>query len=148
MTTEEKLNRIKEILAEKNGVEDSQEFGLSYSQTINYLNEIEMVLEGNHMKKFYIDSHISYCYPYDIEKATKHYGVLSEYIGKYYTRNEIDKIICELIAKRPYIENAMWLKLCVMWREGDIVGYHHVLTFRNYDCEKQSKGSLEIKYEK
>jgi hypothetical protein len=32
---------IKEILAEKSGTSDSQEFGLSYNQVINYLDEIE-----------------------------------------------------------------------------------------------------------
>lgn len=37
---------IKEILAEKNGVADSQEFGLNYSQAINYLDEIEAMLKG------------------------------------------------------------------------------------------------------
>ena len=46
MNDEEKINKIKEILTEKNGVADSQEFGLSYSQAINYLDEIEEVLKG------------------------------------------------------------------------------------------------------
>lgn len=46
MTSEEKINKIKEILAEKNGVSDSQEFGLSYGQAINYLEEIEELLKG------------------------------------------------------------------------------------------------------
>ena len=45
MTTEEKMNRIKEIFAEINGIADSQEFGLSYGQAINYLDEIEEVLK-------------------------------------------------------------------------------------------------------
>ena len=46
ITAEEKIKRIKEILAEKNGVADSQEFGLSYCQAINYLEEIEKLLKG------------------------------------------------------------------------------------------------------
>lgn len=41
----EKLNRVKEIIREKNGVADSQEFGLSYSQAINYLEEIEEIIK-------------------------------------------------------------------------------------------------------
>ena len=44
LTAEEKINKIKEILAEKNGVADSQEFGLSYGQISNYLELIEEVL--------------------------------------------------------------------------------------------------------
>ena len=42
----EQINKIKEILAEKNGIADSQEFGLSYCQAINYLEDIEQVLKG------------------------------------------------------------------------------------------------------
>lgn len=42
----DKINRIKEILLEKDGVADNQEFGLSYSQAINYLEEIEKVIKG------------------------------------------------------------------------------------------------------
>lgn len=45
MTTEEKINRIKEILSKKNGIADNQEFGLSYNQAINYLDEIEEVIK-------------------------------------------------------------------------------------------------------
>lgn len=45
MNEKEKIEKIKEILVEKNGIADSQEFGLSYSQAINYLEEIEEVLK-------------------------------------------------------------------------------------------------------
>jgi hypothetical protein len=100
------------------------------------------------MKKYFIDGFITYCYPYDIEKGTKDYGVLSKYIGKYFNRDEMDKIICELIMKHPYVENSMWLKLSVQWIEENITGYYHILNFRNDNYEKQSKASLEIKYEK
>jgi len=44
MTAEEKINRIKEILSEKNGVSDSQEFGLGYGQAISYLDQIEEIV--------------------------------------------------------------------------------------------------------
>ena len=37
---------IEAILKEKNGVADSQEFGLSYNQAINYLDKIEETLRG------------------------------------------------------------------------------------------------------
>lgn len=100
------------------------------------------------MKKYYIDNLITYCYPYKGSKSTKNYGVLSKYIGKYFNRSEMDKIICELIMKHPYIENSMFLELSGMWTEGNTTGYYHVLNFENDNCEKQNKGSLEIKYEK
>ena len=46
LTYEEKIDKIKAILATANGIADNQEFGLSYSQAINYLDEIEEVLKG------------------------------------------------------------------------------------------------------
>ena len=45
MTAEEKINKIKEILVEKNGISDNQEFGLTYCQAIDYLEEIEELLK-------------------------------------------------------------------------------------------------------
>lgn len=40
----DKLNKIKAILSEKNGVADSQEFGLHYGQILNYLEQTEEVI--------------------------------------------------------------------------------------------------------
>ena len=40
----EKLNKIKKIMTEKNGVADSQEFGLHYGQIRDYLEQIEEVI--------------------------------------------------------------------------------------------------------
>ena len=100
------------------------------------------------MKKYYIDDFITYCYPYEVSKSTKNYGVLTQYIGKTFNRNEIDKIICEMIMNHPYIEGSMDLKIRIMWEEEGIMGYYHSLDFTNDNDEKQNKGSLEIKYEK
>lgn len=44
MTAEEKLKEIKEVLSEKNGVSDNQEFGLSWGQLIDYLERIEEIV--------------------------------------------------------------------------------------------------------
>ena len=46
MTAEEKINKIKEVLREADGIADSQEFGLNYGQAINYLEEIKEILKG------------------------------------------------------------------------------------------------------
>lgn len=40
----EKLNKIRAILSEKNGVSDSQELGLNYGQVLDYLEQIEEVI--------------------------------------------------------------------------------------------------------
>lgn len=42
---EEKINRIKDVLKEADGIADSQEFGLSYSQAINCLEEIKSIIK-------------------------------------------------------------------------------------------------------
>lgn len=44
MTVEEKIEIIKNILDEKNGIADSQEYGLSYGQAIDYLEQIEEII--------------------------------------------------------------------------------------------------------
>ena len=41
----EKLDKIKKLSKEADGVADSQEFGLSYGQAINYLNEIKDIIK-------------------------------------------------------------------------------------------------------
>lgn len=46
MSNEEKINKIKEVLREADGISDSQEFGLSYGQAINYLEEIRDIIKG------------------------------------------------------------------------------------------------------
>ena len=45
LTAEEKIDKIKEILREADGVADNQEFGLSYGQAINYLEEIKDIIK-------------------------------------------------------------------------------------------------------
>lgn len=100
------------------------------------------------MKKYFIDDFITYCYPYEVSKKTENYGVLYKYIGKYFNRDEIDKIICELIMKHPYIENSMRLELSVKIKENNVISYYHILKFNNDNYKNQTKGNLEIKYEK
>ena len=100
------------------------------------------------MKKYYINNVISYCYPYDYSKRTKDYGVLQQYMGKKYNREEIDKIICELVIRHPYIENSMNLDISIMWENENAIGYYHILNFRNDNYGNQTKSDLIIKYEK
>lgn len=45
MDEKEKIEKIKEILREVDGIADSQEFGLSYGQAINYLEEIKEIIK-------------------------------------------------------------------------------------------------------
>jgi hypothetical protein len=43
---EDKINKVKDILLQRNGVADNQEFGLTYGQAINYLEQIEEIVKG------------------------------------------------------------------------------------------------------
>ena len=45
MNEKEKIEKIKEILREADGITDSQEFGLSYGQVINYLEKIKEIIK-------------------------------------------------------------------------------------------------------
>ena len=100
------------------------------------------------MKKYYVDKVVTYCYPYDIGRTTTDLGVLSEYADKHFNRTEMDRIICEMITRHPYIEGAMSVKISVCWREHNTRGYYHHLHFENDNCDKQKRGTTKIKYEK
>lgn len=105
------------------------------------------------MKKYYINPHITYCYPYDVTQyidKSEVFGVLEQYMYKVYTRDEIDKIICELIIKHPYIDHSMHIGINIMWMdERNVRGYYHILNFKNdkYDKQKRKINPI-IKYEK
>ena len=93
---------------------------------------------------FYIDEKsIRCCYPYEDEEKITSYGVLEKYIGRKYTREEIDQIIAELIMSHPYIEGSMRLHITIMRNRS----FYHILDFRNYDYGKQKRGNPEVKYE-
>lgn len=100
------------------------------------------------MKKYFIDRHMTYCYPYKTRQRVENYGVLAEYIGKYFSRDEMDKIICELIMRHPYIEHSMFLEISIMCGDESCSGYYHILSFRNDNDETQVCGDMAIKYEK
>lgn len=100
------------------------------------------------MKKYFIDNYITYCYPHEVKHIVKNYGVLSKYMGKQFDRDEADKIICELITRHPYIDNSMALEFRIMREDKNIEEFYQTVNIRNDNYKKQSKGNLEIKYEK
>ena len=42
--SEEKIERVRNVIKEVDGVANGQEYGLSYSQAINYLEEISSIM--------------------------------------------------------------------------------------------------------
>lgn len=96
------------------------------------------------MEEYYIDEKSIRCqYPYEADKRVTDYGVLTKYIGKKFSRKEMDKIIAEMIIKHPYIDNSKCLHIAVMRNRS----YYHILEFRNYKYENEVKGNTGIKYE-
>ena len=43
--SEEKIERVRNVLKEVDGVANGQEYGLNYSQAINYLEEISSIMK-------------------------------------------------------------------------------------------------------
>ena len=68
---------------------------------------------GVSVKKYYIEDSISYCFPYEISHklSSDNYGVLTQYVEKEFNRDEIDKIICEMVTRHPYVEKSKVLKM-------------------------------------
>lgn len=97
---------------------------------------------------FFIDEKsIRYCYPYECDKRTTSYGVLDQYVGNKYTREEMDKIIAEMMIRHPYVAGSMRLNLSIMrFHKG--LSFYHSLSFRNYSYLNQEVGNPEIEYEK
>ena len=101
------------------------------------------------MKQYYFDKFMEYCYPYETSRKVFYYGVFEDYIGKCFTRDEIDKIICELFTRHPYVSGAMDLKISILQTnsENNYIEYYHILTFKNDNFENQEKG-CKILFEK
>lgn len=99
-------------------------------------------------KRYYIKSG-SYCYPHQTSKPIKDWGVLEEYVGTHYTRDDMDKIICELILRHPYISGAMYIEVIIAWSDGKASGFYHDLRFRQEpsDYFHQAKDAV-VKFKK
>lgn len=96
------------------------------------------------MEKYYInEKSIRFHYPYETDKRVSDYGVLSEYIGKSFSRKEMDEIIAEMILRHPYVEGSRNLHLAVMRNQS----HYHLLEFHNYKYKAQTKGDGSVKYE-
>lgn len=97
-------------------------------------------------EEYYIEEKsIRYCYPCETDRriTEKDYGVLTNYIGKKFTREEMDQIVSEMVLRHPYVSNAMHLHLAVMRNRS----YYHILDFHNYDYKNQERGDVSIRYE-
>lgn len=104
--------------------------------------------EFNDEKEYYI-SHVNFIYPNEISQPVEkeNYGILAKYMGKYFDRTEMDKIICELITRHPYVKNAYMLEIETEWRMDSARGRYHNLQFDNDSFEEQRRTKPTVKYE-
>ena len=87
-------------------------------------------------------------YPNETSQRIENWGILETYIGKEYTRKEIDVIICEMIMKHPYIDGCKCIEINIEWiNERTSRGYYQMLKLTNDNYKKQDIYNNEIKYE-
>ncbi|AJD29048.1 hypothetical protein FDE98_15635 [Clostridium sporogenes] len=102
----------------------------------------------NDGRVFFIDN-ISYIFPYEVKKKIEKWGVLEEYKNKFFTLNQINSIIANLINGQVYINGSMELNITVCWKTNKIQGYHHCLAIKNYYYELENRDNeLNIKFRK
>lgn len=96
-------------------------------------------------KVFFFDlSRIRTLYPYQISEKVDGLGVLEQYRDKKYNLKEVNEIIADLIIKTPYIPNAMYLDVDVLfYDEEGVMNIHHSLTFHNHNFEDQERQEVQ-----
>ncbi len=58
---------------------------------------------------------------------------------KFFTLNQINSIIANLINGQVYINGSMELNITVCWKTNKIQGYHHCLAIKNYYYELENR---------
>lgn len=91
---------------------------------------------------YYIDcKNVKTIYPGETSKKVDDLGILKQYEDKKFTLREINQITAELIVKTPYVPGAMSVEFAIKRSTGH---FHHILTFKNYDYEKQTKEDSKV----
>lgn len=101
-------------------------------------------MESNKERIYFIDDNITYCYPCEVSKKITQYGKLEKYIGKKYTRKEINKVISKLINQIPYVPGSMYLKINVCTLSDDREEFYHTLNFKNFNYKEQERRNSSI----
>lgn len=92
--------------------------------------------------KYYKLTHISYCFPYETERFVdeKDFGVFKPYLHKKMTEKEADDLLCKIIKKHPFMEDAMFLKFHVSWIDSPRIGSYQVIYVRSEKYNRQREG--------
>ena len=99
------------------------------------------------LKQYYFDKPMFFTYPGGCSLKVADFGVLQKYIGNYYSKTEMDRIIADMMLKHPYVSGAYELNINISKVvDANTSEYYHMLTFKNDNCEKQEKGS-KVLYE-
>lgn len=91
---------------------------------------------------------IEIVFPCEAGEWAENLGIFEKYKGKFYTLEEINKIIAEMIIRMPYVSGAMWLEFTVSCIEDEgSSSYHHMIVINNYGWEEQRKSrTKKIKF--
>ncbi len=99
------------------------------------------------VKQYYIDRPMLFTYPGGCSLKVADFGVLKKYIGNYYSKPEMDRIIVDMIIKHPYVSGAYELNINISRVvDANTSEYYHMLKFKNDNCENQEKG-CKVLYE-
>ena len=92
------------------------------------------------MTRYYI-ANITTCFPFQARQRVneENWGVFAKYYGQNMIEAEIDNVICEIIKKHPFIENAMWLEFHIEWLDDKYISIYHNIMIRNNNYPRESK---------
>lgn len=103
-------------------------------------------------KMYFLNDYIKGCVPYKTSHRITDYGVLAPYMGKKYTRDEIDMVIANLIVSHPYVKGHLSLSISAEWEQiredRRITGYYQILDFSNDLVDTQPEVGTSIEFER
>lgn len=99
------------------------------------------------LKQYYFDKPMFFTYPGGCSLKVADFGVLQKYIGNYYSKTEMDRIIADMMMKHPYVSGAYELNINISRVvDANTSEYYHMLKFKNDNYEQQEKG-CKVLYE-
>lgn len=74
------------------------------------------------------------------------YGVLTPYIGKKLSMEEVNELISMLLNHQLYLAAFPQLEVAIMWEDGHDFGQLHNLRFLNPEWQAQERGNSGIRF--
>ena len=98
---------------------------------------------------YLIPAQISVVFPSSVSRAIEDEGVLTSYVERLYSREQMDEIICEMVKRHPYVEGALYIDIPILWQDDNgVQGFYHRLRFLNDNYTCQIPGNPAVQFEK